>query len=353
MNNAATSTSRMVTAPVLKQRFHWMDMLRGAAIVLILIWHASAIPVIYGFTMPAAVRAANMFFLPFRMPTLMFLSGLLLPASLRKPLLAYYSGKFAMIAWPYVVFVTLDRFVSGTNVPWWHWRAYYATSYLWFLFFIGVYYAVAPLLRRLPWWLPVAVALIASAVLPAGIEERLAYFAVFFFLGQAAATHPRVLRKCTSGRLVWAWVGVAASFGALSSIFGLRLAYLVQYAPLSLAGVLTAISLARGIEQRGLLLPKLTSIGRNSIVYYAAHFPVMVGLTVGMRSIGLNNLLLVTTANLVIATAFCALLAHLRRYIPVRWLFAAPALMTSWTKKLSPVGVAQKRDRLEVQQHPS
>lgn len=100
-----------------KARLHWMDMLRGSAIVLVMIWHSSAIPVLYGASMPAPVRAVNMFFLPFRMPTLMFLSGLLLPASLRKPLPVYYAGKFAAIGWPYLIFVLLDRLLQGNDNP--------------------------------------------------------------------------------------------------------------------------------------------------------------------------------------------------------------------------------------------
>ncbi len=106
-----------------KARLQWMDMLRGSAIVLVMLWHSSAVPVLYGARMPEAVRAVNMFFLPFRMPTLMFLSGLLLPASLRKPLPVYYAGKFAAIGWPYLVFVLLDRLLQGNDNPWWHWFA--------------------------------------------------------------------------------------------------------------------------------------------------------------------------------------------------------------------------------------
>ena len=68
-----------------KQRYEWMDTLRGSAIVLMLVWHATAIPALVGIPVPTALIAVNDALLPFRMPTLMFLSGLLLPAALRKP----------------------------------------------------------------------------------------------------------------------------------------------------------------------------------------------------------------------------------------------------------------------------
>lgn len=144
----------MSTGTILKPstRLTWMDDVRGTAILLLLLWHASAVPVLFGTEMPEVVRSANAFFMPYRMPTLMLLSGMLLARSLRKPLPTYYAGKIAMVLWPYLVWVIIAKatFLDIEGMPWWHWRAWYATTYLWFLFFIGVYYAAAPLLRRLP-----------------------------------------------------------------------------------------------------------------------------------------------------------------------------------------------------------
>src|SRR5699024_2842661 len=84
-----------------------MDAVRGTAILLLLVWHASAVPTMYDVAMPEAVRSANAFFLPFRMPTLMLLSGMLLARSLRKPLPRYLAGKFSMVLWPYVAWVVI------------------------------------------------------------------------------------------------------------------------------------------------------------------------------------------------------------------------------------------------------
>ena len=75
------------------QRIEWMDSLRGIAILLLLFWHAFAIPDLLGTPMPDWLRNINNAFLPFRMPMLMFLSGMLLEKSLRKPLPTYYEGK--------------------------------------------------------------------------------------------------------------------------------------------------------------------------------------------------------------------------------------------------------------------
>lgn len=53
-------------------RYEWMDMLRGIAILLVVVWHSIAIPALFDLGMPPVIRSINDFFLPFRMPTLMF-----------------------------------------------------------------------------------------------------------------------------------------------------------------------------------------------------------------------------------------------------------------------------------------
>lgn len=324
-----------LSAPVVQRRtrFHWMDMLRGAAIVLVMLWHAPAIPVLYGAVMPAPIRAANMFFLPYRMPTLMFLSGLLLPASMRKSPLVYYVGKISLIVWPYILWVTLDRFITGNPHPWYHWRAWYAISYLWFLFFIGVYYAIAPLFKRLPLWVPIALFVSISIVLPPGTEKRLTYFAVFFFVGRLFAHRPTWLNRFASGRWLVLAGGLALAFGVASAILGLGLAYRIQYGLFSLAGIFTLIALARTIDRRGIKLAWLTQIGRNSIVYYASHFPIMVGVMTGLYALGVHNFELVAITNLAVALAGGWLLVRFRSVPPVTWLFALPQTVTSFATR--------------------
>ncbi|MFT3888293.1 MAG: acyltransferase [Arachnia sp.] len=322
----------MSSAPA-KRRLHWMDMLRGAAIVMVLLWHGPAIQVLTHGEMPAAIKAVNMFFLPYRMPTLMILSGLLLGASLRKPLLVYWAGKVSMIVWPYLIWVTVDRFVEGSPHTWYHWRAWYATSYLWFLFFIGVYYVIAPLLRRLPLWVPVAAFALANLVLPFGTEKRLAYFAVFFFLGHWLGSSTGLTERLTSGKILWLWAPLAVVGGVFSSIYGLDLAYQIQYGVVSAAGVFVAIAVTRWIDEKGIKLSWLTRVGRNSIVYYCAHFPIMVGTIFLLHQLGLENFTLVSVINVAVALVACGLLVRLREYPPVTWLFAAPFPLTAWAKR--------------------
>lgn len=316
-----------------KPRLHWMDMLRGAAIVMVLLWHGPAIQVLYQAVMPDPIRIVNMFFLPYRMPTLMILSGILLGASLRKPLLVYWAGKVSLIVWPYIVWVAVDRMIETSPHAWYHWRAWYATSYLWFLFFIGVYYFIAPMLRRLPLWFPVAFFAALNLLLPVGTEKRLAYFAVFFFLGHWLASSGELVTKLSSGRVLWLWTPLALVGGVLSSIYGLDFAYRIEYGLFSIAGVFAAIALARWVDGRGMALPWLTRVGRNSIVYYCAHFPMMIGVTFALWALGVDNFYIVSVANVAVALVLCGVLVRLRDLIPVKWLFAAPMPLVQWAKR--------------------
>lgn len=327
MSHAATRTRPM------RPRMEWMDTLRGTAILLVVLWHAPAVPALFGADVPDWLLTLDFFFLPFRMPTLMFLSGLLLAPSLRKPLVRYYAGKIAMVVWPYVLWVQLDRLLLGSDHPWFHWRAYYATSYLWFLFFIGVFYAVAPLLRRVPTGVVVLLCAAANLVLPPGVEDRMAYFAVFFFLGHLVGQRPGWLDTMTRGRLVWVWAAGGVAVGALSAVTGLEYAYQVALAPFSVAGIAAAVAVARWVDERGRSPRWLVSVGQHSIVYYVSHFPVMVGMVFLFEAVGVDHVLLLSAVDAVAAMAVGRLLVLLRPHPPVRWLFESPRRPTAWVEQ--------------------
>ena len=110
-------------------RVAWMDAVRGTAIILLLLYHCTAIPLTLGMPMPTVLRWFSTFFMPYRMPTLMVLSGMLLARSLRKPLPDYFAGKVAGIVWPYLVWVVVSKLVwqDAVGEPWWEWRAWSAT----------------------------------------------------------------------------------------------------------------------------------------------------------------------------------------------------------------------------------
>ncbi|WP_129339236.1 acyltransferase family protein [Cellulomonas endophytica] len=297
-----------------------MDTLRGGAILLMLLWHATSLPRLEGIPVPEGLAAANDFFAPFRMPTLMFLSGLLLPRSLGKPLGTYYRGKVALIVWPYLLWAVFYFVLSGdlwkVAAP----KAYIAATYLWYLFYIASYYLLAPALRRLSPLLVAGVALAASFVVDQPLLHRMTYFAVFFFTGAWVAQRlpdPTVLLR---GRVRLLLLGVPAlALGVAAALLTLR--YESITVPLSFAGIAVAIAAAAAVPS--LRSARIRFVGRNSIVFYAVHYPVMWVLVQAGDRLGAPWWVLLPVL-LAAGVAAGWAVARVRDRVPVRWLFELP-----------------------------
>lgn len=304
------------------QRLHWMDTLRGLAILLVLFWHAPAIPALFDFEMPPALRAVNEFFLPYRMPMLMFLSGLLLPRSLSKPLGSYYIGKFRLVVWPYLIWALLHMLTFEATAPLYHPRAWIATGYLWFIFFIACYYLAAPLLRRVPPYLLPIIAFALAVPAPEGLATRMLYFAGFFFAGNLAAVYSERFHEILGNRVV---VGVSAAVAVGFGIFAtmVDIQYNALFAPLSLAGILAAIALVRRVGTQRWAAP-VRYVGRNSIVYYVSHFPIMHAVLLALMAVGVTSVAVAAPLLFGAALIVGTVLARLKDRPVVSWLFSAP-----------------------------
>lgn len=305
------------------QRFRWMDILRGVAIILVVVWHSVAIPALFGHEMPSWVRSLNDIFLPFRMPTLMFLSGYLLNKSLQKPVSQYYMGKLKLLVWPYLIWafihlVTYDYPIEMSNP-----RAWIATGYLWFLFYITCFYFIAPIVRSVPPWIVLSVAGVVSFFTPDGAVKHFLYFAVFFFAGHwagaEAESFQRMIRK---GWVLPAGI-LAAAFGIVSAFLGESLAYRAEFAILSLGGIVAFLCLSQSVDRRTYATP-VAFVGERSIVFYVSHFPIILGVYYLCREIGLDDTLVISVLGIVAAISGGWILAHSHRAVPIKWLFQAP-----------------------------
>lgn len=315
-------------------RVEWMDTLRGTAILLLILWHASSIPVRFGFDMPTWLFLVNEAFLPWRMPTLMFLSGLLLAGSLRKPASVYIVGKVRNLLWPYALWaaVYLSLFPgSGEAIsdP----MSWFGAGYLWFILYLFAYYLVAPLVVRAPWWIALPAFTVGAILIPHPSPQKICFFAVFFFAGHYARTLiPFVLNAPRT--LVGAVGLVAAAFTAasvtLSAVTG---AHFFEFAPASIVFVLALIALsirvAHALGRRASKSPLrrgIAWIGRNSVVFYLTHFPLMIIACVIARQTA--DALGLWIVGVCCATALLGgvPLALANRHWSVSWLFRAPSL---------------------------
>ncbi len=227
---------------------------------------------------PAFIETFNQFLEPFRIPVLMFLSGLLLPRSLSKPAATYFAGKGARVGWPYLLWSVIILGASANLTPANLAEiAYFPPTYLWYLWFLLVFYAVAFPLRRIPPLYPSLAAFIASPVLPnGGMFEMLAFLVGFFFLGAWTAQNWDAALRFTRSWWVVALSAAAAAVVALLSAREVAVLYQTQFA----WGVVGALVLAAWLfplVSRGRAGHWLEFVGRNSIVFYVTHLaPIMI-----------------------------------------------------------------------------
>ncbi len=260
--------------------------MRGTAIALVILFHA--ITVTEGYTGHLFTRMTG--FLDavqgLRMPLLFFLSGLLVPRSLRKGPARYLSGKVRLIAYPYatwsLIMVVLLA-VGGALLAWdvspftSLLRVFYdPIEHMWFLAYLFIYYVLALLIpTKLP-FIAVALSLVLYAVPIDGQREVFWRFAVFFFVGVLAGENPRAMDRLTSSTAMN--VLAVTTVGALTALaaFGVPLrlpaapwnAILAFWFFAGLAGLI-------GLRQRSRLLRPIAYVGRLSIVFYLAHWPIV------------------------------------------------------------------------------
>lgn len=304
-----------------RNRFVWMDSVRGLAILLVILGHSVAVPIEHGFSSPSALVAVNAFLAPFRIPTLLFLSGLLLDRSLAKPWMTYLIGKWQFIAWPYLIWVIIRYIPEYRNMSFVDPEVWFAAGYLWFLFFLIGYYLVALATRKLP---PSAILLVFFVIvlLPQHSMTDFAFFGLFFFAGHVVSDWDPTLswtnrKKIIVPAAIW---GIVTGLGHVAGLVPMGE---VQSLPGVFCGIIAATAAARKVGACRVLCP-LQFAGRNSIVFYVAHFPIVsVAVAVMARFLPTAETWFWLCSGILAAT-ICSFLAKFRSVPPVAWLFKSP-----------------------------
>lgn len=299
-----------------------MDVVRGAAVLLIIVFHATELMEGYGGLVPPPwLTDVNVVITPLRIPLLVLLSGMLLGASMRKGWRRYFSGKARNVAWPYVVWLVVWGAVS--------WPVYSVVgfalggSYLWFLLYLLSFYVAAWVVRPVPVELVVLGAVVASGLAHGGPmdAERWPYLFAVFMVGHLL-TRRTTVRTWVLGSpwaLVLAGMLLLAHFG-LSLDYG----YGLGSSLFMLAGAILALRLARRTGSARALRP-LRFVGRRSLVFYVSHYPVMAAVALGATAMGVSSVQLVLLILLASALSTATALAWFAHRAPVSWLFSAPA----------------------------
>lgn len=319
-----------------------MDLLRGLSILLVILHHSTQIVVYRIGEVPGFFEFLSAFFAPFRMPMLMFLSGLLVAGSLHAPTGKYVWGKVRRILWPIVVWTlvyAVAEFIAdpaqSTYRPW---ELGFWNTYLWFMQFIFAYYILALLMRWAPAWVLVVVPFAAMFLIPGelGLLQRFFYLMPFFFLGAFIEKHwdeyARLLSVPLAAALAVIPIGVALYSGLVDPLW---------YVPLSalpaMLGIMVLVRLTARAPDARWLAP-VRFVGRYSLIYYVSHYPVFaalgwLALKAGVEDAGIG-LVVIFSATVAIATGF----ALLGRRMPVILLFELPRRMWPARKADTPTG---------------
>lgn len=305
-----------------------MDILRGAAILAVIFFHSVTIPAAYGFEANAIWRYVNETLILFRMPMLVFLSGMLLSRSLEKPSLSYFNGKVSGILWPFLIWSTTYALVTDVDfgnlgeIQ----NIYTGGSPLWYLLFIFTYYLAAKPLNRLSPLVIAAVTFGLAVLSPDGAKysERVFYLMSLFFLGDYAARHADRIGTIIASRYIWLLLPVLLG-SALATV-----AYDLDFGPnwvvFSLIGILLFAAISQRIEPFA-ISRVLVWVGQHSIVFYVSHAIVIHFTAQLMVRAGVSSYAVTALASVLLSLfAGWALSVGNDRWVPVRWLFTLPAL---------------------------
>lgn len=305
------------------RRITWMDLLRGTAVLLVMLNHTVNMAHIDGWPMPEWMLTATRPFEPFRLPLLLLISGLFLPRALTKPVGTYISGKLRNLAWPLVLWAPITVFThipERASDP----AAYIGTSHLWYLLTLLFCYAVGLLAHRLGagskwfpmWLLPAASLLMLFQWLPE--QVNFFWFGAFFFAGAALVPHAKRLQEAP--RWVFALLVTATVAGSWLHVNHITQGQSLLTFALALAGCGAMVWLAPRVP-RVRLVRGLEAIGRRSIIYYVVHLPVIAALYNILQPLGVPTELAVGSA--VVVSFVVPLLLTRVPWIDV--LFAFPA----------------------------
>lgn len=308
-----------------RARLAWMDVCRGGAILAVIAFHLVTFSERFGFSPPWQFAEVNQGLALYRMPLLVFLSGMLLERSLRKPLGEYIAGKMRGIFWPYFVWTSIYCFsilhlLDPARIA----SQYLGSTYLWYLAFLTLYYLIALPVKSLNPLVIAGAALMMSFAAPDGSRygERLFYLMAFFFAGHAATRYSARWDAILQSKWVWGLAPVIVAASAFSMTYNVLYGPEVAWA--SAAGIVLIAAISLRIAHQAVLRP-IAWIGENSLIFYVVHVPViyLCGWTLGAAGVASYGVFAIVTVLAALMTGAFLIVAS-RRFSFARVLFVAP-----------------------------
>lgn len=311
-----------------------MDVLRGMALVLVVFDHAIRFTGIYGGGVPEPAGFLSQVLNPLRMPAMVFLSGMLLHASLAKGPAAYLGGKVRNVLHPcllwsaiYITLFLLAAPVTGGEHGLTDYLRilYLPPAHLWFLHNLFFFYVLMLALRRVPRLALAAGGFALSLAVPEPMEvSRFCFLFAFFALGDAAGRRAGDWERVKSAPPAIA-AGLLLAAGLVWAAWtGLELRYHVAGVPFVLGGLLALVLLAEQVC-RTAASRALRHVGRNALTLYVLHW-----LAIAAAAVPLGRVLPPGSGAAMLALTFASgllgslALAWAARRVGLPWLFALP-----------------------------
>lgn len=315
------------------QRLAWIDRIRALGIIMVVTYHTEIALVSRGIDLIPGFWLWNSATSALRMQIIIFVSGVLLERTLRKPWGVFLDSKLRMIAWPWFVWtgiLALTMVIGswGFGAHTFGWQQVLDTflsqyTYTWYLAYLFAYFVIARLLTSTirAWSIPALLIFAQWQGDYDGWHTRFPYMMALFFLGELFARHPQwwdLLKK--------RWVLAIAILVTAASLAAGPLGYPTWYTIWSVPGTVAFVGLMMLISNRITRpLPRLETIGRESIVFYVTHQPFLKSVSYLAPILGLGRWP-ATILILGVALGVPALMVRLRhRYKAVAVLYEWPA----------------------------
>lgn len=339
-------------------RIHWMDSLRGFAILLVVSLHVTTAT---SGNFPNHDTQLIMYITgtisPLRMPLLVFMTGLLVPRSISKGFKKYFKGKIFNILYPYVVWMLLISFLiqfghsvfglnfnTSINLP--KDFFFHPWAHLWYLYNLFIYFIIIFYLNKINIKFPVILSIaIYMLIIIADIENEdlVRFFSLFCFfaLGSYLGQNIHNLTKKISV-LSYLELAILTIIGILFSIINLELNNGQSYELLySLSCLFLIPIILRTFLKLDKFIPTdyLEYLGKNSIVIYLAHYPLSIILYHFFNKFPISYLVFQEVSlyqfyfqyflSFFLIMLFCIIIIYLRRKtILVKALFSYPKSKT-------------------------
>jgi fucose 4-O-acetylase-like acetyltransferase len=307
-------------------RYQWMDISRGLGVLLIVVVHAGSVYSAWtGGNVPGWIRSLDLALSPFRIPLLIFLSGMLLTRSVAKGSERFISGKLKNLAWPYIIWTAIILVASLGPAGLLNIKGWLGGTVLWYLTFLFFYYAVGLLFARVPVLVIAAYALALSMVLPdeSKYGSRLFLLMAYFFVGAFAGQH---LDRFT-GAIRSKWIVALLPLLVAVSYYCTQhpgTNYSPFLAPLLIALIICMCGVFN-LFVSGAVARAFQFAGRNSLVYYVVHVPIYVVLYSVLFGLDITSPYVCIGLALVLGIAVPTGLSVLRERSPaVQLLFESP-----------------------------